>query len=79
MKVLNRGSATIKFITGSRNVELHKGESTEIDPKTYLVLSKLFSGLLVAEEKEVIIEAKPEPIEKKTEKKPAKKKSKGKK
>lgn len=78
MKVLNRGSATIKFITGSRNVELHKGESTEVDPKTYLVLSKLFSGLLVAEEKEVIIEAKPEPIIK-AEKKPAKKKSKGKK
>lgn len=79
MKVLNKGSATIKFIADSRSVELHKGESTEIDPKTYSVLSKLFSSLVVVEEEPVIIKAKPAPIEKKEEKKPAKKKSKGKK
>lgn len=79
MKVLNSGATKIKFIAGSRSVELEKGASIEIDPKTYSVLHKLFGCLVeVKEEKEVIIEAKPEPIIK-AEKKPAKKKSKGKK
>lgn len=76
MKILNSGAAKIKFIAGGRSIELEKGASIEIDPKTYSVLHKLFGCLVeVKEEKEVIIEAKPEPIIK-AEKKPAKRKSK---
>lgn len=76
MKILNSGATKIKFISGGRIVELEKGASIEVDPKAYSVLHKLF-GCLVEdkEEKEVIIEAKPEPIIKE-EKKPAKRKSK---
>lgn len=79
MKILNSGAAKIKFIAGGRSIELEKGASIELDSKTYSVLQKLFGCLVeVKEEKEVIIEAEPEPIINE-EKKPAKRKSKGKK
>lgn len=79
MKVLNSGSIVIKYISGGRAVELKKGETVEMDEKTFSVLNKFFRGLEKVEEKSVIIESKPEKIEKKTEKKTTVKKSKAKK
>ena len=66
MKVLNSGSIVIKYISGGRAVELKQGETVEMDEKTFSVLSKFFRGLEKVEEKSVIIESKPEKIEKKT-------------
>ena len=68
MKAKNIGDFTIKLIANGKLMEIKAGETAELDSRTFEVLSKMFS-LEAIEEKEIIIEAKPQKIETKTKEK----------
>ena len=65
MKVINSGSAAITFITNGKHTVLQKGETADIDERTFVVLNKIFPALIAAVETEVVIESEPKPIEEK--------------
>lgn len=78
MKVINTGAAEIKFITQGKPIALKKDDIADIDERTFEVLKKIFPALVAAEEKAVVIESEPKPIEtnKKAKKNGTSKKSK---
>ena len=64
MKVINSGDKAIKLLSNGKFIELKEKETVELDERTFKVLHNIFPALVAEEEKkEVVIEAKAQPIE----------------